>query len=139
MTTIKNYNSNNPLSSYVLGDVYSFYLRSNNMSNLATLKTKDAKREDIKQYKKALRTAVKENPQCKTSIGRYDSDFTRAIGVVVDTYKPSCPTACEIITVMFRASKTKFVLNKYAVGAQFSNHTWTHDVVPAAVINLTAD
>ena len=138
MNNIKTYNSCNSLSTYTLGDVYSFYLNNNNFSNLIKLKNKDASREDIKQYKKALRTVVKQNPQVKTSTGKYNQNFTRAIGVVIDTYHPSSPTACDIITVMFRTTDKKFVLNKFAVGNQAPNYTWANDVVPAAAINLAA-
>ena len=138
MNNIKTYNSCNSLSTYTLGDVYSFYLKNNNFSNLIKLKTKDASREDIKQYKKSLRAAVRKNPQVKTSTGKYNQNFTRVIGVIIDTYHPSSPTACDIITVMFRTTDKKFVLNKFAVGNQLSNYTWANDVVPAAAINLAA-
>ena len=140
MTNIKNYNSCNTLSSYELGDVCSFYLRNSNMPNLVKLKSTDSKREDIKQYKKALRTAIKENRSFKMSNGQYDEDFTRAVGVVIEKYEAVSPTALDTITVLFRTSnpKKRFVLDKYAVGTQYFSHTWTKEVVPAAVINLTA-
>ena len=138
MITIKNFDTRNTLSSYTLGDVCSFYLRNNNIPNLKTLKQNDSKREDIKLYKKALRTAIKENPEVKTSIGCYNQDFKRAVGVIVDTYKTSCPTGVDTITVLFRLSNKKFVLNQYAVGSSYFNHKWENDVVPAATINLVA-
>ena len=137
MTTIKNYNSNNPISTYTLGDVYAFYLRNNNIHNLKPLKQADSKRDDIKLYKKALRTAIKDNPQVKTSNGRYNQDFTRAVGVVIDTYKTSCPTGVDTITVLFRLSNKKFVINKYVVSSPYY-YNWKDDVVPAATINLVA-
>ena len=137
MTTIKNYNSNNPISTYTLGDVYAFYLRNNNIHNLKPLKQADSKRDDIKLYKKALRTAITDNPQVKTSNGRYNQDFTRAVGVVIDTYKTSCPTGVDTITVLFRLSNKKFVINKYVVSSPYY-YNWKDDVVPAATINLVA-
>ena len=138
MITIKNFDTRNTLSTYTLGDVCSFYLRNNNIPNLKKLKQNDFKREDIKLYKKALRTAIKENPEVKTSTGCYNREFTRAIGVIVDTYKTSCPTGVDTITVLFRLSNKKFVLNQYVVGSSYFNHKWENDVVPAAVINLAA-
>ena len=138
MTSIKKFDTRDTLSTYTLGDVYAFYLRNNNIHNLKPLKQADSKRDDIKLYKKALRTAIKDNPQVKTSNGRYNQDFTRAVGVVIDTYKTSSPTCDDIITVLFRLSNKKFVLNKYVVGSTDSNHKWENDVVPAATINLVA-
>ena len=138
MITIKNFDTRNTLSSYTLGDVCSFYLRNNNIPNLKKLKQNDSKREDIKLYKKALRTAIRKNPEVKTSTGCCNQDFTRAIGVIVDTYKTSCPTGVDTVTVLFRLSNKKFVLNQYAVGSSYFNHKWENDVVPAATINLVA-
>ena len=138
MNNIKTYNSCNALSTYILGDVYAFYLRNNNIHNLKPLKQADSKRDDIKLYKKSLRTAIKDNPQVKTSNGRYNQDFTRAVGVVIDTYKTSCPTGVDTITVLFRLSNKKFVFNQYAVGTSYFDYKWENDVVPAATINLVA-
>ena len=138
MITIKNFDAHNTLSTYNLGDVCSFHLRNNNIPNLKPLKQEDSKREDIMLYKKALRTAIRKNPEVKTSTGRYNREFTRVIGVIVDTYKTSCPTGVDTITVLFRLSNKKFVLNQYAVGSSYFNHKWENDVVPAATINLVA-
>ena len=110
MTTIKNYDSRNSISTYELGDVCACYINNVRAGELI-----NANNQDVKKYSKTLNKVIKENSRLVGGNGKYHK-LTRAVGVVVDKIKASQEYGLDMIMVMFKTSNDGYVLNKYAVG-----------------------
>ena len=109
MPIIQNYDSCLVLSKYKIGHTYVFYILKSNMHRLAkAVETNFATHIKILNDSiQAVKNVIKNNEQ--------QLNFTRSIGLVVDTHKSTCPKDIDYITVLFRTESNDFVLNKYIV------------------------
>ena len=108
MITIKNYDSSLELSNYKIGDVYTFYIH-NPMKRLAKVKE-----DDFQTYVEKLNNIIDTHEDIIMNNVPH-LNFTRSIGIVVDTHKSTYPNAHDYITVLFQNESNDFVLNKYVV------------------------
>lgn len=108
MTTIKNYDSRLSLSNYKIGDIYTFYIHNFNLKNLPKIRE-----NHFEPYIQSLTDVVDNNQSY--------FNFTKSIGVVVDTHASTHPNDIDCITVMFKTTSNEYVVNKYVV-----NHTKTY-------------
>ena len=108
MITIKNYDSSRELSNYKIGDVYTFYIH-NPMKRLAKVKE-----DDFQTYVEKLNNIIDTHEDIIMNNVPH-LNFTRSIGIVVDTHKSTYPNAHDYITVLFQNESNDFVLNKYVV------------------------
>lgn len=113
MYTIKNYNSRLDLSNYKIGDAYTFYMNNSNIKNLPIIKE-----SDFEPYINSLTDIIDSN--IIENNAQY-LNFTKSIGVVVDTHKSTAPNDIDYITVIFKTTSNNFVINKYVV-----NHNKTY-------------
>ena len=114
MITIKNYDSRLKLSNYKIGDVYTFYIH-NPMKRLTKVKE-----DDFQTYVEKINNIIDTHKDIIDNNVPY-LNFTRSIGVVIDTYESTSPNEHDYITVMFRTESNDFVINKYVV-----NYTKTY-------------
>ena len=112
MKTIKNYNSCNTLSTYALGDTCAYYINNATLPRLVKANSKD-----VEKYGKKLDKVIKENPHLVHNSGKYGK-LVRAIGVVIEKIPTKEKNGVDMITVMFKTTNNKYVLNKYAVGTK---------------------
>ena len=97
------------LSNYQIGDVYTFYIHNPNMKRLVKVR-----KFDYEPYVKNLENAIAMN----NNINNVPYlNFTRSIGIIVDTYKATRSEEIDFITVLFKTASGKFVLNKYVVNS----------------------
>ena len=130
---LRNYNSVAALSEYSIGDLYSFYIHNASLDRLTK-----ADVEITKKYSSVISSYATENPRHLNSDGRCAS-FIRVIGVVVDKHESITSNDVDQITVMFKASTNHYVLNKYVVNTSNVFFNEKNYVLPAAVIDITAD
>ena len=114
MITIKNYDSRLKLSNYKIGDVYTFYIHN------PTKRLTKVKEDDFQTYVEKLNNIIDTHEDIIMNNVPY-LNFTRSIGVVIDTYESTSPNEHDYITVMFRTESNDFVINKYVV-----NYTKTY-------------
>ena len=114
MITIKNYDSSRELSTYQIGDVYTFYIH-NPMKRLMTINE-----NDFKIYTEKLTNIIDTHEDIIKNNVPY-LNFTRSIGLVINTYESTSPNEHDYITVLFRTESNDFVINKYVV-----NYTKTY-------------
>ena len=114
MITIKNYDSSLELSNYKTGDVYTFYIH-NPMKRLVNVKE-----TDFKPYIEKLTNIIDTSENIIENNVPY-LNFTRSIGIVIDTHESTSSHEHDYITVMFRTESNDFVINKYVV-----NYTKTY-------------
>ena len=107
MITIKNYDSSLSLDNYKISDTYMFYIQNSNIKNLYKIKE-----TDFESHIKSL-TDIIENNIVKNNT-RY-LNFTKSIGVVVDTHKSTHPNDIDYIIVLFKTTSNDYVINKYVV------------------------
>lgn len=131
MKTIKNYNSCNTLSTYALGDTCAFYI-----NNATSTRLVQANSKDTAQYAKALDKVIKENPHLVHNSGKYGK-LVRAIGVVIEKIPTKEKNGVDMITVMFKTTNNKYVLNKYAVGTKNVLLNGKDYVQPTATIDVS--
>ena len=131
MKTIKNYNSCNTLSTYKLGDTRAFYINNSASSHLV-----EANSKDTAQYAKALDKVIKDNPSFLNNSGKYHK-LIRVIGVVIEKRKAVNEQGVDMITVMFKTTDNRYVLNKYAVGTKNVLLNEKNYVQPAAIIDIS--
>ena len=111
---IKNYDSSRELSNYQIGDLYTFYIH-NPIKRLMKVKE-----NDFKTYTEKLISITDTHEDTISNNVPY-LNFTRSIGIVIDTHKSSSPCEYDYITVLFRIESNDFVINKYVV-----NYTKTY-------------
>ena len=131
MTTIKNYDSRNSISTYALGDVCACYIY-----NARAGKFIKANNQDVKKHSKTLNKAINENAQLVGGSGKYRK-LTRAVGIVVDMYTATTGDGVDMITVMFKTMSGQYVLNKYAAGASNVLTNGKNYVRPAAKLDIS--
>ena len=131
MKTIKNYNSCNTLSTYALGDTCAYYINNATLSRLVKANSKD-----VEKYGKKLDKVIKENPHLVHNSGKYGK-LVRAIGVVIEKIPTKEKNGLDMITVMFKTTNNKYVLNKYAVGTKNVLLNGKDYVQPAATIDVS--
>ena len=107
MITIKNYDSRLELSNYKIGDIYTFYIHNSNVKNLTKIKE-----NDFDSHIKSLTDIIEKNIVKNNT--RY-LNFTKSIGVVVDTHESTHPNDIDYITVLFKTTSNDCVINKYVV------------------------
>lgn len=115
MSTIKNYNSNLELSNYKLGTTYTFYIHNSNIKNLPTIKE-----TEFEMYTRALTDTIEKNKNIISNNERY-LNFTKSIGMIVDTHESTHPNDIDYITVIFKTVSNDFIINKY-----IADHTSTY-------------
>lgn len=133
MSTIKNYDSRFKLSNYQIGSIYTFYLHNINMNRLVKIEEKD-----FEQYIKVLNDVIETNVDLVKNNDKY-LNFIRIIGIVVDKHESITSNDVDQITVMFKTSTNHYVLNKYVVNTSNVFFNEKNYVLPAAVIDITAD
>ena len=106
MITIKNYDSSRELSNYQIGDVYTFYIHNPNMKRLVNVKE-----TDFEPYVEKLNNIIDTHEDVIMNNVPY-LNFTRSIGVVIDTHESTSSHEHDYITVMFRTELNEFVINK---------------------------
>ena len=131
MTTIKNYDSRNSISTYDLGDVCTFYLQ-----NIETERFGKLNKKDVAKYSKALNKAIKENTRLVGGSGKYRK-LTRAVGIVVDMCTATTRDGVDMITVMFKTMSGQYVLNKYAAGTSNVLTNGKNYVRPTAKLDIS--
>ena len=131
MTTIKNYDSRNSISTYALGDVCACYIY-----NARAGKFIKANNQDAKKYSKTLNKVIKENARLVGGNGKYHK-LTRAVGIVVDKLQATTEQGVDMITVMFKTSSGNYVLNKYAVGVEDVSTNGKEYVRPTVKLNIS--
>ena len=109
MITIKNYDSRLALSNYKIGDIYTFYIHNSNMENLTKIEE-----TDFETYIKSLTDTIKNTQNVINNNKRY-LNFTKSIGIVVDTHMSTHLNEIDYITVLFKTTSNDFVINKYVV------------------------
>ena len=109
MITIKNYDPSRELSNYKIDDVYTFYIHNPNMKRLVNVKE-----TEFEPYIEKLINIIDTHEDIIENNVPY-LNFTRSIGIVVDTHKSTYPNAHDYITVLFQNESNDFVLNKYVV------------------------
>ena len=130
MTTIKNYDSRNSISTYDLGDVCTFYLQNVEAGRFGKMNEKDAAK-----YSKALNKAIKENARLVGGSGKYHK-LIRAVGIVVGKHNAAQGKGPDMITVMFKANDG-YILNKYAVGTSNVLTNGQNYVRPTAKLDIS--
>ena len=133
MSTIKNYDSRSKLSNYQIGSIYTFYLHNINMNRLVKIEEKD-----FEQYIKVLNDVIETNVDLVKNNDKY-LNFIRIIGIVVDKHESITSNDVDQITVMFKTSTNHYVLNKYVVNTSNVFFNEKNYILPAAVIDITAD
>lgn len=108
MITIKNYDSRRVLSNYKIGDVYTFYIHNPNMNHLVKINE-----NDFEPFITHLTDIIETTETIKNN-SQY-LNFTRSIGIVIDTHKSTSPREVDHITVMFKTTSNDFVIRKYVV------------------------
>ena len=111
MITIKNYDSRLALSNYQIGDLYTFYIHNSNLKNLS--KVKDS---EFETHVKSLTDTIEMNKSVITNNDQY-LNFTRSIGIIVDTHESTHLNDIDSITVLFKTPSSDFVINKYVVNS----------------------
>ena len=116
MISIKKYDSRLKLSSYQIGDVYTFYMYNPGMEDLVKIKD-----NDYSTYIKILTDTINAND------GIIDNPYiniARSIGIVVDTHESLSSGDLDYITVILKKTTNDYVLNKYVVNSidVFTNH-----------------
>lgn len=109
MITIQNYDSSRDLSNYQVGDIYTFYIHNPNMKRLVKIKE-----SDFETHIKTLTDTIEMNKSIIKNNDQY-LNFTRSIGIVVDTHKSTGPNDVDCITVVFQTTSNDYVINKYVV------------------------
>ena len=109
MITIKNYDSRLALSNYKIGDIYTFYIHNSNIKNLTKIKE-----NDFETHIKSLTDTIKNAQKNINNNERY-LNFTKSIGVVIDTHKSTTPNDIDYITVIFKTTSNDYVINKFVV------------------------
>ena len=107
MITIKNYDSSLSLDNYKISDTYMFYIQNSNIKNLYKIKE-----TDFESHIKSLTDIIEKNIVQNNT--RY-LNFTKSIGVVVDTHESTHPNDIDYITVLFKTTSNDYVINKYVV------------------------
>lgn len=120
--SLDSYNSQYPLDYYEIGTAYSFYVHNFNIPHLV-----EADKKISKKFSPAITSAATENPSNVGSDGKFAA-LTRAIGVVVEKKD-------NVITVMFKVARGKYVLNKYAVGTTNVATNENENVLPAPTLS----
>lgn len=133
MSTIKSYDSRSKLSNYPIGSIYTFYLHNINMNRLVKIEEKD-----FEQYIKVLNDVIETNVDLVKNNDK-NLNFIRIIGIVVDKHESITSNDVDQITVMFKTSTNHYVLNKYVVNTSNVFFNEKNSVLPAAVIDITAD
>lgn len=133
MSTIKNYDSRSKLSNYRIGSIYTFHLHNINMNRLVKIEEKD-----FEQYIKVLNDVIETNVDLVKNNDKH-LNFIRIIGIVVDKHESITSNDVDQITVMFKTSTNHYVLNKYVVNTSNVFFNEKNYVLPAAVIDITAD
>ena len=133
MSTIKNYVSRSKLSNYQIGSIYTFHLHNINMNRLVKIEEKD-----FEQYIKVLNDVIETNVDLVNNNDKY-FNFIRIIGIVVNKHESITSNDVDQITVMFKTSTNHYVLNKYVVNTSNVFLNEKNYVLPAAVIDITAD
>lgn len=131
MTTIKNYDSRNSISTYALGDVCACYIY-----NARAREFTKANKQNVKSYAKVLGKVIKEQDSFVFGNGKYHN-LTRAVGVVVDKLTATTEQGVDMITVMFKTSSGDYVLNKYAVGVEDVSTNGKEYVRPTVKLNIS--
>ena len=131
MTTIKNYDSRNSISTYALGDVCACYI-----NNVCAGKFIKANNQDVKKYSKTLNKVIKENARLVGGNGKYHK-LTRAVGIVVDKLQATTEQGVDMITVMFKMSNGNYVLNKYVVEVENVSTNGKEYVLPAVQLDIS--
>ena len=106
MITIKNYDSHLNLSNYKTGETYTFYIHNPNFKRLTQVKE-----NDFETYIQSLTDTIENSVENNTR----HLNFTKSIGIVVDTYKSTTPNDIDYITVLFKTRSNDYVINKYVV------------------------
>ena len=109
MITIKNYDSRRALSDYKIGDIYMFHIHNTNLNNLVKIKE-----NDFKTHIQSLTDVIESSKNFLENNTQY-LNFTKSIGVVVDTHKATIPQDLDQITVLFKTESNDYVINKYVV------------------------
>ena len=78
------------------------------------------KENDVKTYIEKLNNIIDTHEDIIMNNVPY-LNFTRSIGVVIDTHESTSPNEHDYITVLFRTESNDFVINKYVV-----NYTKTY-------------
>ena len=107
MITIQNYDSRRALSNYQIGTIYTFNIHTPNLKRLTKVKE-----NDFKPYIKSLTNIINKN--IVENNAQY-LNFTRSIGVIVDTHKSTHINDIDYITVLFKTVSNDYVINKYVV------------------------
>jgi hypothetical protein len=94
--------------------------------------------KDFEQYIKVLNDVIETNVDLVKNNDKY-LNFIRIIGIVVDKHESITSNDVDQITVMFKTSTNHYVLNKYVVNTSNIFFNEKNYVLPAAVIDITAD
>jgi hypothetical protein len=106
--TINNYNPRFDLSHYKIGDIYTFHIHNHNINNLCKIEE-----NEFEIYINSLNDTLEKNENIINN-DRY-LNFTRSIGIVVDTHKSSHVRDIDYITVILKNTSDDFVISKYIV------------------------
>lgn len=109
MSIIQNYDARLALSDYKIGHAYVFYIQNSNMNRLLPVEE-----NDFRTHINSLIDSIEFSKSTLKNNEKY-LNFTRSIGLVVDTHESTCPKDINYITVLFRTESNDFVLNKYVV------------------------
>lgn len=123
---MKNYNSKLVLADYNVGDVYAFYVNSINSDTLAM-----ADEISISNYSSKI-TKIDDDKYAKSD-GKW-FNLTRVVGVITDKHEATDDRDIDYITVMFRTSDNKYVLNNYVVNFSNAFIVDKHNVHPTTVL-----
>ena len=72
------------------------------------------KENDFKTYTEKLISIIDTNENTIKNNVPY-LNFTRSIGIVIETHESNSPNEYDYITVLFRTELNDFVINKYVV------------------------
>ena len=106
MITIQSYDSRRAHTDYKIGDIYTFYIHNSNIKRLT-----QTKENDFETYIQSLTDTIENNVENNTQ----HLNFTKSIGIVVDTHKSTTPNDIDYITVLFKTRSNDYVINKYVV------------------------
>lgn len=107
MITINDYNPSSVGSNYQVGDVYTFYIHNPNMKRLVPVKE-----NEFEVYINSLIDMIEKNKNVIENNTQY-LNFTKSIGIVIDTHDSTKPNEPDYITVLFKTPSNDFVINKY--------------------------